>query len=78
MYISGSYWVAKKHVMEEFPLEESLCWGQGEDTYWSKQVRQKYDFTMNVNSEVKILKPNKERVFNEPNEELIKYLKNLK
>jgi hypothetical protein len=78
MYISGSYWVAKKNVMEEFPLEESLSWGQGEDTYWSKQIRQKYDFNMNINSEVKILKPNKERTFSEPNEELIKYLKNLK
>lgn len=77
MYISGSYWVAKKYVMEEFPLEELLSWGQGEDTYWSKQVRQKYDFSMNINSEVKILKPNKERAFSEPNEELVNYLKNL-
>lgn len=26
MYISGSYWVSKKSVMEEFPLNEKLSW----------------------------------------------------
>ena len=28
MYISGAYWVAKKYVMEEFPLNENLVWGK--------------------------------------------------
>jgi hypothetical protein len=56
MYISGTYWVAKKSVMSEFPLDESLCWGQGEDVQWSKQVRQKYNFSMNCNSTVRLLK----------------------
>jgi hypothetical protein len=67
MYISGSYWIAKKNVMVEFPLNESLTWGQGEDVQWSKEVRLKYDFSMNVNSTVQILKPNKNRAFDEAN-----------
>jgi hypothetical protein len=78
MYISGSYWVAKKEIMLEFPLNENLVWGQGEDVLWSKQVREKYEFNMNVNSSVKLIKPNKDRVFSEPNEEKIKKLKGIK
>src|SRR5690606_12051303 len=27
MYVSGAWWIAKKHVMQEFPLNESLSWG---------------------------------------------------
>ena len=42
MYISGSYWVCKKHVMENFPLNDELLWGQGEDVEWSKIVREHY------------------------------------
>lgn len=26
MYISGSYWIAKKYIMQEFPLDENLGW----------------------------------------------------
>lgn len=77
MYISGTYWVAKKHVMEEFPLNEDLVWGEMEDVEWSKRVREKYDFSMNVNSKVYIMKPNKGRVFNEPDENKINMLKTL-
>ena len=55
-YISGAYWVAKKHVMEQYPLDESLVWGQGEDCDWSLRVREKYDFSINTNSTVHLLK----------------------
>ena len=77
MYISGSYWVAKKDVMLEFPLDESLSWGDGEDVLWSKQIRMKYDFDMNINSSVFILKNDKDRVFDEPNNDKINVLKQL-
>jgi len=73
-YISGSYWVAKKDVMLEFPLNENLCWGQGEDVQWSKIVRNKYDFNMNSHSSVKIMKPGKDRAFNETTNEQNKQL----
>lgn len=65
MYISGTYWIAKKEVMLKHPLNENLGWGQEEDVEWSKIVREKYDFQMNQHSTVKILKPGKHRVFNE-------------
>jgi hypothetical protein len=62
MYISGSYWIAKKQVMEEFPLDESLVWGESEDVEWSKRIRDKYSFDLNIRSAVKLLKI-KDRVF---------------
>jgi len=77
MYISGSYWIAKKNVMIEFPLNENLTWGQGEDVLWSKEVREKYPFDMNQNSSVRIMKWGKDRVFNEPNHDKIIILKSI-
>lgn len=65
MYISGAYWVAKKSVMEEFPLDEELGWAQGEDVKWSEQVREKYTFSINSKSSVKIIEKDKLRVFND-------------
>tara|TARA_A100000164_G_scaffold197556_1_gene175198 strand:+ start:10 stop:729 length:720 start_codon:yes stop_codon:yes gene_type:complete len=56
MYISGAFWLAKKSVMEEFPLNEDLCWGDGEDVEWSLRVREKYDFSINEKCIVKTLK----------------------
>jgi len=38
MYIPGYYWVAKKILMEEFPLNEDFVWNEGEDIEWSKRV----------------------------------------
>lgn len=73
-YISGTYWVAKKQVMEECPLDESLCWGQGEDVVWSKKSRIKYGFTMNQYSTVRALKF-KDPAFNVCEEETIQKLK---
>jgi hypothetical protein len=78
MYISGSYWIAKKDVMLEYPLNENLAWGEGEDVLWSKQVREKYEFDMNANSSVFIMKGVKDRVFNEPNEDKLKILNDIK
>lgn len=56
MYISGSYWVAKKHIMQKYPLDERLSWGQGEDVEWSKIVREKCTFSINAHSTVRLLK----------------------
>lgn len=56
MYISGAYWIAKKHVMEKHKLNEKLCWGQGEDVEWSIRVRNEFNFKMNENSSVKLIK----------------------
>lgn len=72
MYISGTYWIAKKDVMLKHPLNENLGWGQSEDVEWSKIVRERYDFQMNQHSTVKILKSGKHRVFNEMNQNTLK------
>ena len=56
MYINGSYWVAKKEVMKEFPLNEDLVWLQQDDIEWSKRVTTKYNFSFNPNSSVHMMK----------------------
>ena len=75
-YISGTYWVAKKDVMIENPLDEKLSWGEAEDVIWSIQVRNKYKFSMNPYSTVRLLKF-KGVVFNFAEEETIKKLKSI-
>lgn len=55
-YFSGSYWVAKKQIMQEMPLNENLVWDQGEDCDWSMKFSNKYQFSMNHFSTVKFLK----------------------
>ena len=75
MYISGSYWVAKKEIMKRFPLNEKLIWGQGEDVLWSKQVREYCDFSMNPHSSVFIMKGRKDPAFTETPQEKINILK---
>lgn len=77
-YISGSYWIAKKHIMKEFPLNELLSWGHGEDVVWSMLVREKYKFNMNINSTVALMKTGKDRVFSEPDQILVQKLEHLK
>ena len=38
MYIPGYFWIAKKSVMLQYPLNEDFSWGDGEDIEWSKRV----------------------------------------
>ena len=76
MYISGAYWIAKKNIMEEFPLNEKLSWGYSEDVEWSMRVREKYNFSMNINSSVKFLKKKDICDFYEMDEYSFKIIKN--
>jgi hypothetical protein len=73
MYIPGFYWVAKKEVMLEFPLNENLVWGEAEDVDWSKRIREKYNFSMNSESTVQFLKQ-KEYTLNEMSDDSLKLL----
>ena len=61
MYISGAYWVAKKSFMEDYPLDESLSWGQAEDIEWSERwkTNSKVKYVMNTLSKVRCCKENK-------------------
>jgi len=56
MYFSGAYWVAKKEIMQKYPLNEELVWNRGEDIDWSKKYRQDNEFKMNPYSAVKCVK----------------------
>jgi len=78
MYFSGSYWIGKKNIMEEFPLNENLFWCQGEDVEWSKRIREKYNFSINENSIVRLLKYKNPAFFNCNNLEKIKEINETK
>lgn len=73
MYISGAYWVAKKTVMQEYPLNERYSWGQGEDVLWSENVKAKYTFSFNPGSICTLLK-HKEPTFKILSAQTIKHL----
>jgi len=71
MYFSGAYWLAKKQFMLDYPLDESLCWGEGEDVEWSYRVKAITDFSLNENTEVRINKSGKERYFTDCDSEYL-------
>lgn len=77
LYFSGAYWVGKKDVMEEFPLDENLLWGQSEDVEWSMRIRQKYDFSINKHSSVQLMMY-KDRAFDESDDLMIQQLLEIK
>ena len=53
MYISGGFFMVKKHVMLEEPLDESLVWNEEEDVEWSMRVRNRYVMKCNGNAIVR-------------------------
>lgn len=75
MYISGSYWVAKKDFMLKYPLDERLYWGCAEDMKWSAIVNKVTTFKMNTLSSVKLIKEGKSAVFFPAKPEFIKELR---
>jgi hypothetical protein len=60
MYISGGFYLVKKHVAIDNPLNESLYWGQAEDVEWSLRVRDNYDIKCNGHSVVNHCKPHRD------------------
>jgi len=75
MYISGEYWVAKKYIMQEFPLDERRKRGEQEDLYWSAQYTSKYKFSINTLSYVQFLKQ-KLRHIHESSKYTLDFIKN--
>jgi len=47
MYLAGAFFIAKKYVMLEEPLNEDLVWNEEEDVEWSYRVRDKYRMVCN-------------------------------
>lgn len=57
-YVSGAYYVVKKHIALRYPLDETKCWGEGEDVEFSYRTsRDGICIQMNKHSTVSILKP---------------------
>lgn len=53
MYISGGFFIVKKHVILEEPLDETRGWNEEEDVEWSLRVRNKYVMKCNAKSIVR-------------------------
>lgn len=47
MYVSGGFYMVKKQVALDNPLNENLIHGQAEDVEWSLRVRDKYRIVCN-------------------------------
>jgi len=56
MYINGTVIIGKKTFLMENKLDENLAWGQGEDCEWSARCRGKWNYKMNINSKLRLLK----------------------
>jgi hypothetical protein len=56
MYVSGTYWCAKKDFMLANPLDENLMWCESEDVEWSLRVRNFWKYRANPKSIVRFLK----------------------
>lgn len=54
MYISGAFFILKKHVANKYKFNESLLWQQAEDVEWSHRVRKEYVFKFNPYSKIEI------------------------
>jgi len=58
-YYSGAYFCVTKSILLNIPLNESRCWGQGEDVEWCRRLYREYGqeaFLFNASSTVKFLK----------------------
>jgi len=56
-YVSGAYYVVKKHIALRYPLDETKHWGEGEDVEFSyRTARAGICIQMNTHSTVSILK----------------------
>ena len=53
MYISGGYFLVKKSVGLENPLNENMIWGTPDDVEWSLRIRNRYNIKCNGLSLVK-------------------------
>jgi hypothetical protein len=79
LYISGTYYVIKKELALKFPLNDKLCWGQGEDVELSKiLIQNNIQLKCNKYSVVKLLKNKDQCEWEvEMNEDDIKYILSL-
>lgn len=59
-YVSGTYYVIKRELANQYPLDERLCWSQGEDVLFSQELsRAGVVFECNPFSTVTLIKEKK-------------------
>ena len=63
MYVSGTYFCAKKQFMLKYPLDEKLGWNNCEDLVWSFMIRDFWNYKCNAKSIVKCLKHKEDHTF---------------
>jgi len=56
MYASGAYYCIKKDFMLKYPLNNNLCWGEGEDVDFGLRCQKFWNYKLNPYSVVKLLK----------------------
>jgi hypothetical protein len=56
MYVSGTYFCAKKKFLLDNPFDEQRSWGQSEDVEWSGRCRHRWNYKCNSDSRVGFLK----------------------
>ena len=57
--------------MKKFPLNELLCWGEGEDVEWSYRVKESTNFCLNKNAIVKVNKSGKMAALTESSQDYL-------
>jgi hypothetical protein len=60
MYVSGGFYLVKRKIAVENPLNECLVWGQAEDVEWSIRIRNKCLIRCNGKSLVKHCKQHRD------------------
>jgi hypothetical protein len=56
IYYSGAYFIVKKHILLNYPLDERKSWGDGEDVEWCRSLSETFIFKFNKYSTVKFIK----------------------
>jgi hypothetical protein len=56
MYINGTVIIGKRDYLLNNKFDEELVWGQGEDCEWSARCRSTWNYKMNTQSQLHLLK----------------------
>lgn len=56
MYVNGSAMVVKRTFFLENPLDETRCWGQGEDVEWSIRLRTSWNLKLFESLSIRAIK----------------------
>jgi hypothetical protein len=55
-YVPGLAFCVKRQFILEYPLDENLIWGQGEDLEWSNRIKSNWDYKINTGTFLQSMK----------------------